>query len=686
MLIGFSGYLTGYNGTFAFNKPGDSYEDYPILGMRLFCVLLGTLVIPYTYVIVWQFSRSITASVLASSLILFDVGMITLSQYILLDPILIYFIIASTLGLAMFHSKSHQAFSLGWWWWLTWTGFNLACATSVKFVGLFVVALAGFYTLYDLWRIYGDLRNSMLIVGAHFVARVLCLIVLPVLVYVFFFWIHLAVLYKSGNGDGFYSSAFQSTLVGNSLHNASMPRYVAYGALVTLKNHRTGGAYLHSHWHLYPEGVGARQQQITTYSHKDENNQWRIKKFNAESRPTDEPIEYVQNGDLVRLEHVITGRNLHSHNEPAPVTTKHWQVTGYGEKGVGDANDVFRVEFEGGQTGDQLEAVMTRFKLVHYLMGCAIYSHNKQLPKWGFEQLEVACTPNVYETKHTLWNVEENIFARLPNVSVQVYAPSFLERFLESHAVMFQGNAGLKPKEGEVTSRPWQWPINYRGQFFSGNNYKIYLLGNPIIWWMNLALLVIYCFLAMVILVRQRRGCAELDAIEAENERFMGASVWMFLGWALHYIPFYGMSRILYFHHYFPAALYSSMLSALIIDYLLRVVPILLVHLVSRSQVDAVRRQSARLLYHTIFGVLLASLAYSFYLFSPLAYGIVRMPTTVDTLNGSTANSSRVMIASQSRGQMASSLSEAVAKASELTDYSSEKSMASLRWMDSWEF
>lgn len=43
-----------------------------------------------------------------------------------------------------------------------------------------------------------------------------------------------------------------------------------------------------------------------------------------------------------------------------------------------------------------------------------------------------------------------------------MYAPGFLARFVESHAVMFQGNAGLKPKEGEVTSRPWQWPINYR--------------------------------------------------------------------------------------------------------------------------------------------------------------------------------------------------------------------------------
>lgn len=296
----------------------------------------------------------------------------------------------------------------------------------------------------------------------HFLARVLCLIILPIIVYVSFFWCHLTVLNRSGSGDGFYSSAFQSTLEGNSLYNASMPQYVAYGASLTIKNHRTGGAYLHSHWHLYPEGVGARQQQVTTYSHKDDNNKWRIKKYNEESSENAEPIEYVKNGDLIRLEHLVTERNLHSHNEIAPITKKHFQVTCYGEKGVGDANDVFRIEFETGNTGQPLEAVKTRFKLIHYLMNCAIYSHNKQLPKWAFEQLEVTCTPNVFDTKNTLWNVEDNHFARLPNVSVNVYAPSFMEKFLESHAVMLQGNSGLKPKEGEITSRPWQWPINYR--------------------------------------------------------------------------------------------------------------------------------------------------------------------------------------------------------------------------------
>lgn len=35
MLIGLSGYLTGYNGSFAFDKPGDKYENVSYLGMRV---------------------------------------------------------------------------------------------------------------------------------------------------------------------------------------------------------------------------------------------------------------------------------------------------------------------------------------------------------------------------------------------------------------------------------------------------------------------------------------------------------------------------------------------------------------------------------------------------------------------------------------------------------------------------
>lgn len=35
MLIGLSGYLTGYDGTFAFDKPGDKYDNTSYVGMRM---------------------------------------------------------------------------------------------------------------------------------------------------------------------------------------------------------------------------------------------------------------------------------------------------------------------------------------------------------------------------------------------------------------------------------------------------------------------------------------------------------------------------------------------------------------------------------------------------------------------------------------------------------------------------
>lgn len=160
-------------------------------------------------------------------------------------------------------------------------------------------------------------------------ARALALILWPILLYTIFFFIHLTVLNHSGNGDGFYSSAFQSRLIGNSLYNASMPREVAYGSIITLKNHKTGGGYLHSHFHLYPKAAGARQQQITTYTHKDDNNKWIIKPYDKDASANSTVI--VKQGDLVRLEHLQTRRNLHSHREKAPITAKHFQITGYGE-------------------------------------------------------------------------------------------------------------------------------------------------------------------------------------------------------------------------------------------------------------------------------------------------------------------------------------------------------------------
>ena len=50
-----------------------------------------------------------------------------------------------------------------------------------------------------------------------------------------------------------------------------------------------------------------------------------IKHFLARADP-DAIVDLVKNGDLVRLEHVTSRRNIHSHRESAPVSKRHFQV------------------------------------------------------------------------------------------------------------------------------------------------------------------------------------------------------------------------------------------------------------------------------------------------------------------------------------------------------------------------
>lgn len=81
------------------------------------------------------------------------------------------------------------------------------------------------------------------------------------------------------------------------------------------------------------------------------------------------------------------------------------------QNGTGDANDIWKVFLTGGKEDDEVETVTSKFTLVHYLQSCALVASGKQLPKWGFEQQEVSCNPNIRD-KSGIWNVEDNIFEK----------------------------------------------------------------------------------------------------------------------------------------------------------------------------------------------------------------------------------------------------------------------------------
>ncbi|KAF5324052.1 hypothetical protein D9611_008365 [Ephemerocybe angulata] len=58
---------------------------------------------------------------------------------------------------------------------------------------------------------------------------------------------------------------------------------------------------------------------------------------------TNSPLRYLKDGDTVRLSHVPTGRNLHSHTVTATVSKLNYEMSGYGNLTVEDNHDYWQV-------------------------------------------------------------------------------------------------------------------------------------------------------------------------------------------------------------------------------------------------------------------------------------------------------------------------------------------------------
>jgi MIR domain len=135
--------------------------------------------------------------------------------------------------------------------------------------------------------------------------------------------------------------------------------------------HVATGKFLHSHAYNYAHPLSSGQQQVTCADPPaDDADWWRLRVAHRANEHTawDQP---VGNGDIVRLEHIATNRNLHSHpHHPSPVTHQQ-EVTCYGTHGFGDSNDNWRVEHAG--TG-KVKAGST-IRLIHVNTNVALHSH-----------------------------------------------------------------------------------------------------------------------------------------------------------------------------------------------------------------------------------------------------------------------------------------------------------------------
>ncbi|OJJ43433.1 hypothetical protein ASPZODRAFT_136291 [Penicilliopsis zonata CBS 506.65] len=637
LLITLAGWLAGYDGEFDFKDIGKDYLEpgVPYVAMRMLPALMGVLTVPLMFLTLKATGCRSSTSVLGSVLVIFDNALTTQSRLILLDSPLIFFTALTALSFTCFTNQHElgpsSAFKGPWWFWLSATGLCLGATVSIKWVGLFTIAWVGSLTVLQLWVLIGDTTNvTPRIWFKHFFARVFCLIIIPLTFYTALFAVHFLCLVNPGEGDGFMSSEFQATL--NHKGMQDVPADVVFGSRVSIRHHNTQGGYLHSHSHMYP--TGSKQQQVTLYPHKDENNIFLLENQTQPLGPYGElegpwawdniSAEYIEDGAIIKLYHEMTHRRIHSHDERAPVTDVDWQneVSAYGYEGfAGDANDMFRVEIvkslsDGAEAKKRLRTIQTKFRLIHIMTGCVLFSHKVKLPDWAYEQQEVTCAKGG-TLPNSIWYIESNTHPQLPEDTEKVNYrnPGFLGKFWELQKVMWVTNAGLVESHA-WESRPPSWPLLLRGINFWGKEHRqVYLMGNPIVWWSSTAAIGIYVLFKGLSAIRWQRSCGDYSNVTFKRFDYeIGSTV---LGWAFHYFPFYLMARQLFLHHYLPALYFAIMVLCQEFDFF-------------ANRIRSLGLGSRPIVGKGLIAAFLALTIGTFILYSPLAYG---NPWTRDACN-----------------------------------------------------
>lgn len=592
MLLALGGYLGGFDGNFLWNRIGAEYSsNVPVWSLRLLPALAGALAVPMAYQIVWELRFSHCAAMGAALLVLIENALITQSRLMLLESVLIFFNLLAVLSyLKFFNSQKHRPFSLSWWLWLMLTGVACACAVGIKYMGVFTYLLVLGVAAVHAWHLIGDQTLSNVSVLCHMLARTVALVVIPVVMYLLFFYVHLILLYRSGPHDQIMSSAFQASLEGGLARvTQGQPLEVAYGSQVTLKNAfgKPVPCWLHSHQHTYPmiyenSRGSSHQQQVTCYPFKDVNNWWIIKDPGRHQLEVSSPPRPVRHGDVVQLVHGMTTRLLNTHDVAAPLSPHSQEVSCYVDYNISmPAQNLWRLDIVNRESpADTWKTILSEVRLVHVNTSAILKLSGAHLPDWGFRQLEVVgekLSRGYHES--TVWNVEEHRYGtsqEQKDRELELHSPtqvdisrnlSFMARFSELQWRMLTVRSD--DSEHKYSSSPLDWvtlDTNIAYWLHPRTSAQIHLLGNVVIWASAGLATVLYTTLFLWYLLRRRRKICDLP--EDSWRRWVLAGVLCVGGWAVNYLPFFLMDKTLFLYHYLPALTFQILLLPVVLQHL----------------------------------------------------------------------------------------------------------------------
>ncbi|HTH13973.1 MAG TPA: phospholipid carrier-dependent glycosyltransferase [Spirochaetia bacterium] len=125
----------------------------------------------------------------------------------------------------------------------------------------------------------------------------------------------------------------------------------------------------------------------------------------------------------------------------------------------------------------------------------------------------------------------------------QVEGENVLQKFLELNSRMYTSNRDLTATH--PYSSPWYtWPVEVRPIYYWNQaDSRIYLVGNPILWWGST--LAVAVLAALFFLQRRRHG---------------PTTTLLFGAWALNWLPFIFIGRVMFLYHYLAAFTFALLL------------------------------------------------------------------------------------------------------------------------------
>ncbi|CAG8497380.1 25711_t:CDS:10 [Dentiscutata erythropus] len=545
LLFSFIGLLCGFNNVFDENK--DYIElGIPYVALRFMSGIMGAFLIPIAYLTIKSAGFSKIAAFLVSALLIF--ASLTFTAFTFLMWV-------------KFYTEEKRPFKLWWWVWMALTGVGLGltisehCVNGLKFQRKF-----GRFFHDDLYRSFSN----------------------------------------------------------------KLPMDVAFDSIITLKHVVTGG-YLHSHQVPYPRSEDddicmvkfAESSEKPESSQDSEDSQEpqnlhepQVLRDLHEPQDLQEPIlDWIYDGALIHLEHVKTGRSLHSNTTIAPVSDGDFQkeVSARLFDGFLDTTDLWNVEIAEHDKSDpesskRVRTIRTKFRLYNHERGCYLFSHFIKLPAWGSDEIEVTCaTDGIYQ--NSLWYIESNSHPDLPeDTEMANYKKiGLFRKFYESHIAMW-GYRIERDSSIRKFGRPLSWLfLNSSINFWEDikEERQIYLFGNPLVWWTSTLAVFGFVIAKLGMLLLEKRGYKDYSTVKAKH--FESWAAIFFIGWLSHYFPYllgFGSS---YLYFYFPSLYFAILLIGIGFDLL-------------TDRLTVTNRI-------TIAAIFLLASVYVFTLFLPITYG-----------------------------------------------------------------